>query len=88
MQSVTQLWFIWKSLIKAKSFNTKQFQQDYLPESYAWYIPFYQKCQKIVARTRCGLPPSPESLWETLGMDEILPKRKTFTNFPHQKNSL
>ena len=46
-------------------------QQDYLPESYVRYLPSYQKCQKIVAPFRCGLlPPSPETLWESLGMGE------------------
>ena len=33
-------------------------QQDYLPESYARYLPSYQKCQKIVALFRCGLFPT------------------------------
>ena len=58
-----------KAQFKLSSFIQNSVQQDYLPESYARYLPSYQKCQKIVAPTRCGLfPPSPEPLWETLGM--------------------
>ena len=59
-----------KSQLKLSSFIQNSVQQDYLPESYARYLPSYQKCHKIVAPTRYyGLvPPSPEPLWVTLGM--------------------
>ena len=58
-----------KAQFKLSSFIQNSVQQDYLPESYARYLPSYQKCHKIVAPTRYGLvPPSPEPSWVTLGM--------------------
>ena len=58
-------------------------QQDYLPESYARYLPSYQKCEKNVAPNRCGLsPPSPETLWETLGMGENPTQQPKIYSFP------
>ena len=58
-----------KARLKLSPVIQNRAQQNYLPESNATYLPSYQKCQKIVAPTRCGLfPPSPEPLWETLGM--------------------
>ena len=38
-------------------------QQDYIPESYARYLFSYQKCQKIVASSKCGLSPLPLNLY-------------------------
>ena len=69
-------------------------QLDNLPESYARYLPSYQKCQKIVASTRCGCPPahtpasSPEPLLGTLGMGKNLTQQPKMYCFPPSEKSL
>ena len=69
MHSVTQLWLIWKSnlfeKLKVSPLLQDNVQQGYRPESYTRYPLFYQKYQKNVAPTRCGLtPPFP---WTFIG---------------------
>ena len=46
---------------KARLINNVQ--QDYIPESYARYLLSFQKCQKIVAPTRCRMSPLPMNLY-------------------------
>ena len=51
-----------KAQLKLSPLIQNSVQQNYLAESHARYLPSYQKCQKIVAPTRCGpgshLPPN------------------------------
>ena len=53
--SVIQLWLILHLTIMISPFIQDSVQQDYIPELYTRYLLSYQKCQKIVAPTRCGL---------------------------------
>ena len=52
-----------KSQLKLSFFIQNSVQQDYLPESYARYLSFYQKCQKIVAPISCELSALPFNLY-------------------------
>ena len=65
-------------------------QNDYFRESYARYLPSYQKFQKSFAPFMCGLFSTvPLNLYgKHWGWGKILPNSKKFTHFPHQKNPL
>ena len=52
-----------KAQLKLSPLIQNRVQQKYLPESYARYLPSYQKYQKIVAPTKCGLSPLPLNLY-------------------------
>ena len=77
-----------KARLKLSPLIQNSVQQDYIPEAYARYLLSYQKCQKIVATTRCGLSPLPLNLygkpWRWM---KILPSCQNFNHFLHQKNS-
>ena len=51
-----------KAQLKLSPLIQNSVQQDYLPELFPRYLPSYQKCQKIVTPTRCGLSPLPMNL--------------------------
>ena len=44
-----------KAQLKISPLIQNHVQQDYLPESYARHLTYYQKCDKIVAPTKGGL---------------------------------
>ena len=79
-----------KARSKLSPFIQNCVQQVYLPESYARYLPFYQKCQKNVAPTSCGLlASSPQPLWENLGMRENPTQQpKNCSSFLSEKSPL
>ena len=53
-----------KAQLKLSPLIQNLVQQDYLPVSYARrHLPSYQKCDKVVASTRCGLFPLPQNLY-------------------------
>ena len=77
-----------KARLKLSHLIQDSVHRNYIPESYARYFPFYQKWQKIVAPTRCGLSPLPLNLDEKpLGRGKILNNSQKSTHLLHQKNS-
>ena len=72
-----------KARLKLSPLIQNSVQQDYIAESYGRYLLSYQKCQNIVAPTRCGQsPPPPEPLCETLGMEENPTQLLKICSFP------
>ena len=77
-----------KARLKLSPLIQNSVQQDYIPESYASYLHSYQKCQKVVATTSCGLSLLPLNLYgKPWVWEKILPNSQKVTHFPHQKNS-
>ena len=66
-------------------------QQDYFPELYPMYLPSSQICSLLwccfVAPSKCGLPPSPELLWEILEMEENPTQQPNIYLFPPSRKS-
>ena len=90
VHSVTQLWLIWKSLIKNKSLNTKPCPAGLPPRIICQPSPFFpkmsQNCCTIQVAT---VPPSPKPLWETLGMRKNPTEQpKNYSFAPSEKSSL
>ena len=76
-----------KAWLKLNPLLPNKVQQDYLPESYTRYLPSYQKCQKTVAPTRCGLTALSLNLYgKPWGWVKTIPNSQKFTHFTNQKN--
>ena len=69
MHPVAQLGLIWKSSIKTKSLNTKSFPAGLSPRLICQASSSLPKMsQNCCIHQVWTIPPSPEPLWETLGM--------------------
>ena len=62
-------------------------QQGYFPVLYPRYLPLLKSVPyfdvALLHPTCVYCPPSPERMWETLGMEKVLPKSQKCNYFPH-----
>ena len=86
MHSVTQLWLIWKSSIKTKSLNTKPCPVGLSPRIICQASPFLLKMsQNCCTHQVWTAPPSPEPIWEVLGIEKILANSQKLLFSPIRK---
>ena len=87
VNSVTKLWLIWKSSIKIKFLNTKPCPAGLSPRITWLASPFFPKIsQNCCTYQVWTVPPSPEPLWETLGMGKNPTQQPKIYSFPPPKN--